>query len=429
MRYSPQDEIRQYYEKLAGTYNLPKVTSFKHTVIAARWDDKILQWFVTIRNNTTGSLHYYTTTVLIPCIGQLNRPKWANIPGASNFKGEVFHTAQWDHTVDLTNKRVSIIGTGPSAGQVIPMIAKTVKELNVYQRSPPHVLPRNDYYFSSLTKAVFKYVPLAWRLHHLYLYVDSEFGPYLSNHIPSAENAGSAKAAQDHMESYIPADRPDLRKAFTPDYPYGCKRPMFLDSYYTTYLRDNVHLHTSKPKQITENSIITDDGTETQCDVLIWSTGFSSQDVMGHVDVTGKGGVKLKDQFGDHAKAFLGMSTYNFPNLFFGHGPATSLLWGSLTFMFETQALWNTNMVAKIYNEEKRGKRVAYAAKKDIVLKYNEEIQVKLQGMALADQRCMSYYKNERGISTTNYPWRLADYWWRMLWIEWAKFDKEEIRL
>ncbi|KAA8902934.1 hypothetical protein FN846DRAFT_954770 [Sphaerosporella brunnea] len=428
-RYSPQDEIRRYYEHVAHCYNLHKSTLFRHTVLSMHWDDAAVLWKVTVRNEETGTLHYYTAAAIISCIGQLNRPKRANIPGAETFSGPQFHTAEWDHSVELTGKRVAVIGTGPSAGQVIPSIADKVKSLHVYQRSPPHVLPRRDYAFSQPVKTLFAWVPLAQWLHHVWLYVDQELGAYRSVHVSSKENGFAAAAAQAHLEAQIPPRCQALREKLTPQYSFGCKRPLFLDDYYPAFLRDHVHLHTARLQRFTADAIATADGERHEIDVVIWATGFVTQDLLGHVDVRGHQGVALKEQWGDHASAYLGTSTHNFPNLFFVFGPATALLWGSLTFMFETQALWNVKMVQRIVAEARKGKRVGYAVKEERERKYNAEMQEKLKVLALSDPRCDSFYKNSKGVVTTNFPWRLAEYWRRCLRIEWANYDKWETKL
>ncbi|KAI5795791.1 hypothetical protein EDC01DRAFT_705575 [Geopyxis carbonaria] len=424
-RYSPQEEIRRYYDHIAHYYNLDKSAKFNHTVLSAHWSDTDLHYNVTVKNELTGTLYYYTCNVLLSAIGQLNRAKRARIPGADTFTGPQFHTAEWDHTVDLTGKRVAIIGTGPSAGQVIPSIAEKVKHLHVYQRSPPHIMPRDDYVFPKWVNFLFSYVPFVQWFHHLYLYYQGEMAPYRSVHLPSQDNAAAEAICQAHMESQIPASRPDLRKAFTPSYAFGCKRPLFLDTYYPTFLRDNVSLHTSPPTSIGADTVTTTDGTA-EVDVIIWATGFLTQDVLGHIDIRGHQGVRLKEQWGSQATAYLGTSTHNFPNLFMIYGPATGLLWGSLTFMFETQAIWCMKVISRIYGEQKRGKRVAFAVPEDTERKYNEEVQEKLKGLALNDPRCSSFYKNEKGVVTTNFPWRLADYWRRLLWVEWRLYERWE---
>jgi len=394
-------------------------------VTAAHWNDETLLWHVHVRD-ASGTLRYYTANVVISAIGQLNRPKRAAIPGAAFFEGPQFHTAEWDHSVDLTGKRVAIIGTGPSAGQVIPSIAPKVKELHVFQRSPPHILPRQDYVFSPLVKGIFKYVPFVQWLHHLYLYYDQEMTPYRSVHVASPEHVGAAQYAQFHMESQIPPERKDLREKFTPHYAFGCKRPLFLDDFYPTFLRDNVTLNTTPTIEITADAVVSAEG-ERKVDVIIWATGFLTQDLLGHVDVRGHDGVRLKEQWGETAQAYLGTSVHNFPNLFFVYGPATGLLWGSLTFMFETQALWNVKMLKEIYGGISGGwgkkRRVAYAVKQEAEKRYNEEVQEKLKALALTDSRCTSFYKNSGGVVTTNFPWRLAEYWRRLLWVEWGVYD------
>lgn len=295
-RYSPQDEIREYYDRVARYYNLHKSTAFGHTVLSAIWDDTTLLWNISVRNEAIGDVHYYTAPVVISAIGQLNRPKRARIPGADSFTGAQFHTAEWEHS-DLTGKRVAIIGTGPSAGQIIPSIAPQVKSLHVYQRSPPHVLPRQDYEFSAMIKAIFRWVPFVLWFHHLYLYIAQEFMPYRSIHVPSKGNELATMAAKGHMESQIPPERQELRDRFRPNYAFGCKRPLFLDNYYPTFLRDNVTLTTVPPLQITKDSIITAEG-EAKVDVIVWATGFLTQDMLGHIDIRGHQGISLRGQWG-----------------------------------------------------------------------------------------------------------------------------------
>ncbi|CCX15282.1 hypothetical protein FPQ18DRAFT_128218 [Pyronema domesticum] len=418
-RYSPQDEIRRYYNTIAHHYSLEKSTQFRTFVKSAHWSDSDLLWHIcAVRDDIE---YFYTSSILISCIGQLNRPKRAPIPGASLFTGPQFHTADWDHSIDLTSKRVAVIGTGPSAGQVVPSIAPIVKELHVFQRSPPHILPRDDYIFSPLVKNLFRYVPGAQWLHHLYLYYDQEMGPYRSVHYGTKEHIGAAQASQDHMERQIPPERQDLRDKFTPDYPFGCKRPLFLDNYYPTFLRSNVHLHTMPPIEISETAV---QGKEV--DIIIWATGFQTQDLLGHVDVRGHGGVRLKEQWGDTAQAYLGTTVHGFPNLFFVYGAGTGLLWGSLTFMFETQALWNVKMMKAVYAAGRKGIRVGYAVREEREEEYNQQVQEKFEQLALGSSKCTSFYKNSKGMVTTNFPWRLADYWWRLLWIKWGEYEKWE---
>ncbi|KAL7266809.1 hypothetical protein RUND412_010627 [Rhizina undulata] len=422
-RYSPQEEIRQYYADVAAHYNLNQSAVFNTTVLSAHWSDVDILWNVTVQNDKTGEKYYYTCNVLVSAIGQLNRARIAAIPGRESFNGPQFHTAEWNHNVDLTGKRVAVIGTGPSAGQVIPKIAEICKHVTVYQRSPPHIMPREDYHFSNSTKWMFKWVPGTQWAHHVWLYFQQELMPYQSVHVPTKENKTAEAFCLWHLYNQIPESRPDLREKLTPKYAFGCKRPLFLDDYYPAFLRDNVTLITDRLVNITPGSVVTT-SDETEVDVIIWATGFITQDLLGHVDVRGTKGISLREQWGEHAQGYLGTGVHNFPNLLFEYGPATGLLWGSLTFMFETQALFNCQIMKKVYNAQRRGERVAFSPKEKVEKKYNEDIQEKMKSLALADQRCTSFYKNSAGVVTTNYPWRLADYWSRLWKVDYSKYIK-----
>lgn len=252
-------------------------------------------------------------------------------------------------------------------------------------------------------------------------------GPYLSVHLGTEAHINTTIAAKKHMQSQIPSSRPDLRQKLTPIYEFGCKRPMFLDTYYPTFLLSHVHLDTSPIQEINSSSITTLSGNK-DIDVIIWATGFQTQDYLGHVDVRGTGGVRLKSQWGDTAQAYLGTSVHNFPNLFFIYGPGTGLLWGSLTFMFETQALWVTKVLKTVYTNLGRGKRTAFAVKAAVESEYNVTVQEKMKQLAFTDPKCTSFYKNDRGVVTTNWPWRLAEYWRRLSSIEWENYDIWEAR-
>lgn len=304
-------------------------------------------WTVITEERCTKKLTAWKANVICHATGLFNRGKIPAIPGATKFQGRAWHTADWPEDADLRGKRVAIIGTGPSAAQVIPSIQPIVKSLAIYQRSPPFCLPRNDYAYSPLQKFIFTWIPFAHYFYCLYVGWSASRIAYKAFRPGSGVTEIMEEVGKQHLENQV-AD-PVLREKLRPSGRFGCKRPLFLDDYYPALCQPNVELITDPPIEITEKGIISkpvkqlterdvnkvkkermvahsddviiegldleeyksaSDGAErhTEVDVLIWGTGFVVQDWGTVYEVVGRCGKTLGEHWGQDCHTLYGIS-------------------------------------------------------------------------------------------------------------------------
>ncbi len=247
---------------------------FDTEVAEARWDDDAARW--QIRTTRQGVSSDYTADVLVSAAGALSDPKLPDIDGIDSFQGEIFHSAQWDHDYDLTGKRVAVIGTGASAIQIVPEVAKQVAHLDVYQRTAPYVIPRMDRAYTGLERLAFKHVPGFQRMYRTGIYFSREMlvpsfvvDPRLALPAKRAALANLNKGIKD----------PELREKVTPTFEIGCKRILISNDWYPALAQDNVDLVTDGITKVTPTAVVTKDGTEREIDVLIVATGFHTTDL------------------------------------------------------------------------------------------------------------------------------------------------------
>jgi len=282
-------ELKRYAEHVADTYDLRRHMEFGVRVEGARWDEEAQHWVVTTRGGTR------TATYLMTATGFLSQPRLPDIAGVEDFAGTVIHTAKWDDTADLDGKRVAVIGTGATAVQLIPEIARRAAALTVFQRTPIWVTPKADFRIPRVVQTLFAAQPwtqrLARRANSTWLEAVMVTGVL---HYRQAKlfNQGAAALAKAHLRRQV--KDPDLRRKLTPDYSFGCKRPTFSNDYYPTFTRPHVSLETTPISRITETGVVTADGHETDVDVLVLATGFNLWDTnFPAIEVIGREGRNL----------------------------------------------------------------------------------------------------------------------------------------
>jgi len=315
--YAPGNELRAYAEHCVDKYGLRRRIRFGTTVTAAEFDADNDVWRVSF-----GSGETLTARFVLNASGVMTRPKLPDIDGLDDFAGPAWHTARWDHSVDLTGKRVAIIGTGASAVQVIPEIAPKVKQLTVFQRTPIWCFPKLDARITGAAKLAMR-LPGGRAVQRLLSQAFVEFTfPLAANYFtvnPFARNM--AEAGRAYLRSQV--HDPVLREKLTPRYAVGCKRPGFHNTYLSTFNRDNVELITDSIARVTENGVTTVDGRSHDVDVLIVATGFTLMDAdAGTFAVTGPGGRSLARFWEENRlQAYEGVSVPGFPNMFSVFGP------------------------------------------------------------------------------------------------------------
>ncbi len=406
--YSEQAEILGYIEHCSRKYGITPHMRCGEEVRDLRWDQAEQLWHITLSSGAQ-----YTARIVVSGVGGLSRPALPKVKGLERFGGELFHSAHWNHDVDLTGKRVAVIGTGASAIQFIPQIAPKAAELVVFQRTPPWIVPKPDGQIPSTLKSVFKALPAAQRLARDGVYWSSEtFGlgfvhPNLMKPITAL--------AQWHLQRQV--SNPELRAKLTPNYTIGCKRVLFSNNYYPALARDNVNVVTSGVREIDETGVIDSNGQHHAVDVVICGTGFDVQNPLGVLQVLDQDGQEIRTRQG--MSAYLGISMPKLPNLFFLLGPNTGLGHNSIIFMIEAQVNYAMHCLEEMDKRKAGAICVTTQAEQD----YNAEIQRQLKNMVWTAGGCTSWYLDEHGNNNTLWPGFTWKYWLKTRRPNFAHFE------
>ena len=325
--YADRAELLGYLDRLADEFGLRDHLRLGTELVSAQWNAAAKLWRFTLRGG-----EQLTATYFVTAWGQLNRPATPAFPGLDRFKGQSFHSALWNASVDLAGKRVASIGNAASAVQYVPEIASQVGHLTVFQRSANWIMPRNQKIFTPAELDAFEANPALYdqSRHDLHEFRENGFRRTQSGTDEQAEGIAIARA---HLEAQVPDA--DLRAKLTPDYEFACKRILRSDDYYPALARPNVSLETRAIQAFYEDGIITVDGERHPFDVVVFGTGFESQAFHGDLAVTGVAGESLSTAWADGAEAYLGIAVPDFPNMFMIYGPNTNLNHNSIITMLE----------------------------------------------------------------------------------------------
>jgi 4-hydroxyacetophenone monooxygenase len=417
--FASRDELWTYLKDCVDRWGIRGNIRFRAHVIGAVYDEASRRWSVTV-SGSDGAQESIQANILISGVGQLNRPAIPNIPGLSEFPGPAFHTAQWDHSIDLTDKRVALIGTGASSIQVGPAIADRVKKLLIFQRSPPWASVNLNYHRTVVSGMIWalKFIPYFAQWHRILLSWASSDGLHASLQIdPNWKFPDQSVSEGNHRlrESLIAhihgelGDRPDLIEKVTPAYPPYGKRMLRDNHWYKTLRRDNVELVVSGVKSVSGNTLIDNDGGRHDADVIVFATGFQTMKMLASIDIRGRGGQSIRVQWGDEdPRAYLGISVVGFPNFFILYGPNTSLSHGgSLFFHAECQVRYVMQCIRELIETGHDAMECRPAPFNE----YNRRVDEAHSRMVWVHPAVTSWYKNSQGRVITNSPWRLVDYW------------------
>jgi len=416
--FSPQPVLLEYFRGIAKKYDLRKHIRFGTWVESVVWDEARAVWRCTLKKD--GKIEVIEANAVVSCVGQLNRPRFPDIKGLGSFAGPAFHSAEWDHSVDLKGKRVGVIGTGASAYQFVPEIAPDVASLTVFQRTPPWGLPVPHYHddVPDSMKWVLEHVPFfdKWYRFYLFWMTTEGFLPMVKSDpnwdgpttAVGPENAMLREMAALALQAQV-ADRPDLADKVIPQYPIGGKRAVLDNGVWLGALkRPNVRLVSEKTEEITAKGVRTADGVEHEFDVLIYGTGFQASNFLSYLRVQGRGGRELHDVWGGDAKAYLGMTVPGFPNFFITYGPNTNIVVnGSIIFFSECSVRYIVGCLRLLAETGARAMEVKAAVHDD----FNRRVDEANAGWAWGSPNVSSWYKNSFGRVSQNWPFGLIDYW------------------
>lgn len=408
--YAPQGEILDYIREVAERFQIREQVRTGCDITSARWDEQAARWRLQAADGRR-----FSAPFLITATGGLSRPKWPELPGMERFTGPTLHTAQWDEAVDLKGKTVAVIGTGASAIQLVPQLAPRVGRLDLYQRTPPWIMPRADAPIAEWSKGAMRKLPVLSLLRRERLRWVNDIRSVAFLHWTGFMRFARLQA-QAHIRSQI--QDPVLRRKVTPDYDVGCKRVLVADDYYPALCRDNVHLHTGGATAIEADGVLGADGERRPADVIVYATGFQATRPLPVGVVFGKGGTDLAAYWGDCPFAYRGTTVAGFPNLFFLVGPNTGLGHSSMLIIIEAQARYVRELLRRSRAEGVREIEVKQQAE----ARYNEEIQAKL-GKAIWASGCKSWYITEDGRNPTLWPGSTFAFEQMLAEVQWDDYE------
>ncbi|MEC3982090.1 flavin-containing monooxygenase [Amycolatopsis sp. H20-H5] len=411
--FSPQPEIFAYLKGVADKYRLRSKIQFGTEITGAHWDGAARRWAV-----TTKAGQEYVAQFLVSGVGGLHIPQIPKLPGIEKFKGQSWHSAQWNHEYDLRGKKIAVVGTGASAIQFVPKIAPDVAELTLFQRTPPWIMPKPDHAMPRWSQTLFKRVPGVQRLYRNALYWFLEVRAIGFNGHPKL-----MKAAESIAKRHIAKGVKDaaLRRKVTPDYTMGCKRVLISNDYYPALNRSTVDIVTAGVREVKAHSVVDADGVEHEADAIIYGTGFHVTDALEYLDITGVDGRSLaKEWAAEGMRTHKGITVSGFPNLFFLLGPNTALGHNSVVFMIESQSKYVVDAIKLTDSHD----AAALDVRQDVQDKFQAEIQDKLVKGVWTQGGCKSWYLDAKGVNRTIWP----GFTWRY-WLETRKVDPSDYEL
>lgn len=419
--FSLRDEIQAYLEGFADDRGLRSRIRFGTTLRAARWEEAARRWVLTLRSSD-GTEQTLRAAVLVCATGHFSEPLEARLPGAEEFAGETFHTARWPAQADLAGRRVGVIGTGASAMQLVPTIADDVAALTVFQRTAQWARPVAEYRQSvdPAARLLFASVPYYARWYRF-----TEFWRYgdgllrtLRKDPDWTDPQRSLNRTNDRhrreMTDYIRAQlasRPELIERCVPGYPPFGKRILLDNGWFETLCRAHVELVVDAIERIEAGGVRTIDGRLHALDVLVLATGFRISHLAAQVDIRGRGGMRLADDWGDeNPSAYLGITVPRFPNLFVMYGPNTNMgHGGSVMWLAETQARYICGCLVQMAEREV----AAIECREELRTAYTREIDELHAQLVWTHPGMTTYYRNQHGKVRSPMPFRLVDYWAR----------------
>ncbi len=417
--FSKRIDVLNYCKSVAEKFKVADRISLNTEVVSTTWDEASKTWKVVLRDRH-GELRESRANVVISGVGQLNRPKKSFIKGLESFTGPCFHSAQWRHDVDLSGKRVAIIGTGASAMQILRTVASQARDVTIFQRSPQWVRPSNDYHrdVKPQTMWLFENVPFYfdWYRFGLFWRFGDGLLPTLRRdetwpHLQRSMNSRNDKHRVQLTEYLLTQldGHADLVNKTLPDYPPYGKRILVDNDWYKSLKRENVELVASGVDHVEGNQIVALDGSSRQVDVIILATGFEAGKMLASVAVTGRNGITLRETWGDdNPRAYKGMTMPNFPNLFCLYGPNTNVAHGgSVIFQAECQIRYVTSCITQMIESQVSSVDV----RPEVHDAYNKEVDDEHDQLVWSHPGMDSWYKNSQGRIFSPMPWRFVDYW------------------
>ncbi|KAG2019071.1 hypothetical protein GB937_005362 [Aspergillus fischeri] len=437
-------EIKEYLDNAVDTYNLRSKMTFGTEVVRSVWREDANRWLLYLHDLETGRHYTHECQILFAATGQLVEPRPCEIPGASDFQGSIFHSARWDHSVELEGKNVVVIGNGCTAAQIVPALVNDgkIKSLTQIVRTKHWIFPAPNFAYPRLLQWIFRYVPLAMRLHrfHIFLIAENDFRLF-----PMTKGAAKLREKRRRqVEKYMREAGPEkYHDLLIPDFDVGCKvclfilpylylgtkfrdrrsfdpqRRIFDPGYLESLHSDKVFLTDAKPERITPEGIDTDKGF-VPADVIVLATGFQTNKFIPYVDVVGRSGENVSQ----HWSRYDGPAAYNcsvlsgFPNFFMLLGPNAATGHTSAMMAAENSINYALRVLKPVLTGDAASVELKPKAENDYVYWVQDALNERVWNAG-----CVSWYLNDRKWNSMSYPWTQAHYWWRSLFPTWSDWN------
>jgi len=420
--FAGQQEIWRYLKSCVQRYGLGPYIRFNTRFRQAAWDESLSHWRiitgkVSQHNGNHGDTLTIQARVLVSGMGALHVPHYPEIPGVERFSGPSFHSATWRSDLDLTGKTVAVVGTGASAIQFIPHIAPRAGKLCIFQRTPPWIVPRLDFGFSEKARARFRRIPLLTWAFRKFLFFALEWRvlSFLGDRVVREH---LERIARRHLERSV--TDPKLRAALTPRYQIGCKRILLSDDFYPVFKRRNVELVTEGISEVTERSVLTQDGAERSVDVLIYGTGFHVTEQFIGIKLFGRNGYQIHDAWRSGLSAYLGVTVSGFPNFFMLLGPNTGLGHNSVVLMIEAQVRYVIKCLKLMRKQNISAMEVRAESQRQFVANLRDH----MASTVWQSGGCRSWYQDVRtGENTTLWPGSVIQYFRAMRSVSLSEYN------
>ncbi len=426
--FAQQPELQAYFQGVMERHGIDRHVRWGTEVLGATWDDDTATWSVTLDSGET-----LTARAVISAVGQLNRPYLPDVPGT--FAGPSFHTARWDHSVDLTGKRVVVVGAGATGFQLVPAIADQVAHLTVVQRTAQWMFPNPNYHEPAGpgVRWAVRHLPFYGRwFRFLIFWPGCDKGLLTAQVDPTWEHQETAVSEINDLTRVMFTDwitsqlegRPDLVAKCVPDYPPTGKRTLQDNgSWLKALCKPNVELVRAGVDHLEADGVVDTDGVKHEADVVVWATGFRANDMLLPMHIVGRGGADLRERWGIRPRAYLGMTVPDFPNFFMLYGPGTNLAsGGSLIFHSECEVRYIVQCLQALAD----GGLASMEPRRDRDDEWYERCQAELRMTVWASPHIEhNFYKNAEGEVHGLSPWRLVDFW---RWTREVDLDDFELR-
>ncbi|CAM4342313.1 hypothetical protein F901_02113 [Acinetobacter dispersus] len=388
--FAQQQEIKTYIQNVAQQFDVKNYVRFGYEMLESAWDDQAKHWVV---KTNQGLIH---ARFAIMAGGPMHQPVLPKIKGLETFKGAQFHSAEWNHDVDLNGKKVAVVGAGASAIQFVPEIQAQVEKLTLLQRTPQWVLPKMDQSLPKLAQALFKVLPVTQRLTRYGVYGVFE-SLNSSMHHPKLVSQIERLAK---LNIRLGVKDPALREKILPDFTIGCKRVLQSNQWYPALAKPNVEVLRCGVEEVRGNTLIASDGSQHEVDAIIFGTGFEVSNPPIAKQILNKHGKSMDEVWQGSARGYLGTVVEGCPNAFVMFGPNIAVS-SSALIIIEAQLAYILDMLKKVQAQQIETVEI----RAEVLEQYNDEIQAALTNTVWNTGGCSSYFIDRNGRNSTLWPW------------------------